>query len=284
MSESIFSEQSCELVIECADRRSTDHAPSSSHESAELFERLLSARREVGGRAQKEQESERRRSARTRTVAFHGSDCTPISTRADVIAAVRLDASVSACSDPAAVRVLVTTLVALFAGADPAAKPTGAGHDRVQPDSRPVEIESSSGFSMDMKNHTGFAKGDVVIKREDVLVCCDEADAKFASDSSIERVTCRGRVVIVKPDGTRATAHLAVFVASEDKVTLTGDAHVHREDTDLTGEQIIYDIGHDHLEVGGSRSRFQRVKPGTPAPKEASSRPCPPTPAKKKSG
>jgi lipopolysaccharide transport protein LptA len=178
------------------------------------------------------------------------------------------------------VRFLLATLLALFAGADPAAKPPSkpAQNDRVQPDSRPVEIESSNGFSMDMKNHTGFAKGDVVIRRDDVLVCCDEADAKFASSgSAIERVICRGRVVILKPDGTRATAHLAIFVASEDMVTLTGDAHVRREDTDLTGEQIIYDIGHDHLEVGGSRSRFQRFKPGTPAPNEAASRPCPPT-------
>jgi lipopolysaccharide transport protein LptA len=146
---------------------------------------------------------------------------------------------------------------------------------QVVPDNRPVEMTSSGGLSIDLKQKIGIAKGDVLIKRDDVLVCCDEAEAKYQANK-IERVTCKGRVVIVRPDGTRATAGIAVFIASEDKVTLTGAAHVITEAADLQGEKIIYDIKNDRLEVEGQKSKF-KYSPGqkisTPEPPQ---RPCPP--------
>jgi lipopolysaccharide transport protein LptA len=145
-------------------------------------------------------------------------------------------------------------------------------------DGRPVEMTSKGGLSIDLKQKIGIAKGDVLIKRDDVLVCCDEAEARYQANK-IERVTCKGRVVIVRPDGTRATAGLAVFVASEDKVTLTGSAHVISDVADLQGEKIIYDIKNDRLEVEGQKSRF-KYTPGQPTSKDQPppppSRPCPP--------
>jgi lipopolysaccharide transport protein LptA len=164
------------------------------------------------------------------------------------------------------VRVAIAPLLLLMTGAEPAQP------DRIQANSRPVEMSSSGGLSIDMKRQVGFTKGDVVIKRDDVLVCCDEAEAKYAG-SKIERITCRGRVVIIRPDGTRATANLAVFEAAADKVTLTGEAHVVKEDSAITGSRIIYDIGRDHLEVDGSRSTVKFKQPGKD---EIPSRPCPP--------
>src|SRR5688572_17699164 len=127
------------------------------------------------------------------------------------------------------------------------------GVEPVLPDSRPVEMTAKGGLSIDLKQKIGIAKRDVVIKRDDVLVCCDEAEARYQSNK-IERVTCKGRVVIVRPDGTHATAGLAVFIASEDKITLTGSAHVKTEAADLEGEKIIYDIKNDRLEVEGKHS------------------------------
>jgi lipopolysaccharide transport protein LptA len=146
---------------------------------------------------------------------------------------------------------------------------------------RPVEMTSRGGLSIDLKKKIGIAKGDVLIKRDDVLVCCDEAEARYLANK-IERVTCKGRVVIVRPDGTRATAGLAVFLASEDKVTLSGSAHVITEAADLQGERIVYDIKNDRLEVEGDKSRFKYtpITPGQPItpkdPKDPLERTCPP--------
>src|SRR6185295_15076234 len=116
------------------------------------------------------------------------------------------------------------------------------------------------GLSIDLKNKIGIAKGDVLIKREDVMVCCDEAEARYQANR-IEQVTCKGRVVIVRPDGTRATASQAVFVAAEDKVTLSGQAHVITESADLQGEKIVYDIARDRVDVQGDKSRFKYKAP-----------------------
>lgn len=148
--------------------------------------------------------------------------------------------------------------------------------DRLQSTGRPVEMTASGGLSLDLKRHVGLARGDVLIQRDDVSVCCDEAEAQYVGDR-IERVTCRGRVVIVRSDGTRATAAMAVFVASDDQVTLSGGARVVSEQADLSGEKIIYDIGKDRLAVEGGRSRF-KFKPALTEPLP---RACPPEGAKK---
>jgi lipopolysaccharide transport protein LptA len=147
---------------------------------------------------------------------------------------------------------------------------------QLQADSRPVEMTSSGGLSIDLKKKIGIARGDVLIKRDDVLVCCDEAEAHYQANK-IERVTCKGRVVIVRPDGTRATAALAVFIATEDKVTLSGAAHVVTEGADLQGEKIVYDIKNDRLEVEGTKSRFKYSPGQTINSKETPpARACPP--------
>jgi lipopolysaccharide transport protein LptA len=165
-----------------------------------------------------------------------------------------------------------------LASAEPSAAPATSVRDRVTTDQRPVEMTASGGLSIDLKRQVGIAKGDVSIKRDDVHVCCDEAEASYAANR-IERVTCRGRVVIVRPDGTRATAALAVFNATEDTVTLTGEARVVTEGADLAGERIIYDIAKDKLEVEGGKSRF-RYKPKAELVAEIPERPCGPRPAK----
>jgi lipopolysaccharide transport protein LptA len=79
-------------------------------------------------------------------------------------------------------------------------------------------------------------------------------------------------VVIVRPDGTRATAGVAVYRASSDTVTLTGKANVFANETHLSGEKIVYDIGQDRLEVAGRKSRFS-FAPDSKAPPL---RKCPP--------
>lgn len=166
--------------------------------------------------------------------------------------------------------------------AQPAQPAPREAKSRIQTEGRPVEMTSTGGLSIDLKKQTGFAKGDVIIKRDDILVCCDAAEAKY-SGNQIERVTCRGRVVIVRPDGTRATADVAVYTAVEDRVTLTGGAHVVTQDTDLKGDKIVYDIARDHVEVEGGKGARSQFKFRQAEAKMGGvlDRPCPPVEPKK---
>jgi len=145
--------------------------------------------------------------------------------------------------------------------------------DRLRGEGRTVEMSAQGGLKIDLAKQIGVATGDVVIERDDIIVCCDEATAHY-SGRRIERVECRGRVAIVRPDGTRARADLAVFEASEDRVTLTGGAKLRSKEADLAGEAIVYDIGRDTLDVRGAKSRF-RFAPAELAPL-ALDRKCPP--------
>lgn len=140
---------------------------------------------------------------------------------------------------------------------------------------RPVDMRAKGGLSVDLKKQTGTAQGDVVIQREDVTVCCDRADATFTKNA-IQRVECRGNVVVLRPDGTRARADVAVFDASTDTVTLAGKARVQSTEADLEGESIVYDIASDRLEVKGNKARFRYAPvPGALLPL---GRACPPPP------
>ncbi len=147
-----------------------------------------------------------------------------------------------------------------------------ADSPRIAPD-RPVEMSAKGGLQIDLEKKIGTATGDVVIQRDDVVVCCDEAEAQY-SEKRIDRVTCRGDVVIVRPDGTKARADVAIFVAEKDAVTLFGKARVYAPDATLSGERIVYDIKRDKLMVEGKQSRFEFVPAkGVAAPKL---RACPP--------
>lgn len=135
----------------------------------------------------------------------------------------------------------------------------------------PVELSAEGGISIDLENDTGVARKNVVIRRRDVTVCCDEAKARYRG-GRIQVVTCRGHVVIVRPDGTKAAAETAIYQADGDSVTLIGDARVYAKDAQLSGARIVYDIARDRLEVAGKRSRFA-FKPAKAVP---NLRKCPP--------
>lgn len=142
----------------------------------------------------------------------------------------------------------------------------------------PVRMSAQGGIQVDLKRRVGVAKGDVVIRRADVTVCCDEAEAEYEADR-IRKVTCRGDVVIRRPDGTVAVAHEAIFEADASALTLSGDAKVYTKDARLSGARIVYDIKNDALQVaGGGPSRFAFDPKGTELPQGL--RPCPgPEPA-----
>lgn len=134
------------------------------------------------------------------------------------------------------------------------AAPGGAA-DRLAKDRQPVQMYAEGGIQVDLERRVGVATKDVVIWRDDITVCCDRAEAEY-DERQIRKVTCSGRVVIVRPDGTQAAADLAVFEAKVNAVTLEGGAKVWTKDARLSGARIVYDIGKDKLSVVGGSSRF----------------------------
>lgn len=167
----------------------------------------------------------------------------------------------------------MNVFVLSFFAASLAAQPSKETN-RIAPSGMPVEMTAKGGLRVDLERKLGFAKNDVVIRRADVTVCCDEAVASYSQDK-IETVECRGRVVIVRPDGTTARADRAVFVANKDQLSLTGTAVLESDTTELTGDEIIYDIAKDKLFVKGKNSRFRFVPQDRSKTRSSAERKCP---------
>ncbi len=150
--------------------------------------------------------------------------------------------------------------------------------DALKTDPRPVRMTATGGIQVDLKRKVGVATKDVVVTRDDVTVCCDRAEAVY-DKNQIRRVTCKGRVVILRPDGTTATADEAVFEAIRNQVILKGGAEVWTKDARLVGKRIVYDIANDTLRVEGGKSRFTFEPEGQPP--KVLPRACPPPKALK---
>ncbi len=140
----------------------------------------------------------------------------------------------------------------------------------------PLAMHAKGGMQVDLKRRIGIAKGGVTIERNDVRVCCAQAEAHFEK-RRIKKVRCEGSVVIVRPNGTRAYADLAVFDADRDQVVLEGKARVDSEQAQVEGKRIVYDIAQDRIEVRGQGSRFDFDPEGA---KRKKGPPCPPMPKK----
>lgn len=145
---------------------------------------------------------------------------------------------------------------------------------KLKKDDRPVHMRAKGGIQVDLKRRVGVATNDVVISRDDVTVCCDRAEAVY-DEQRIRKVTCTGRVVIVRPDGTKAAADAAIFEADANAVTLKGRARVWTTDARLTGKRIVYDIGADTISVVGGESRFAFDPKGKTPPSNLRACPVP---------
>ena len=140
------------------------------------------------------------------------------------------------------------------------------------PSRLPIEMTAAGGIELDLERQRGTARTDVVIRRGDVTVCCDEARADYRG-GRIVRLACHGRVVIRRADGTRAVADEAEYVAAQDALTLKGRVRLEAREATVSGTRLVYDIRRDRLNVVGEKSRFAF----TPAPSTVRPpvRPCP---------
>ena len=121
---------------------------------------------------------------------------------------------------------------------------------------QPVEITADGGLVVDLRRGLGRARGNVVIRRPDLVVCCREAEASYAS-GRVTSFSCRGDVIINLQHGGRITAAQAEFRATAERLTLSGDVVVDRAEGRLSGPKLEYDIREDRLQMSGPGSALR---------------------------
>ena len=123
---------------------------------------------------------------------------------------------------------------------------------------QPIDITSDNVEAIRKENLIIF-RGNVIARQNDIVIYADLLEALTSEDGKgIERVTAGGNVKIQQ--GLRlARCEKAVFYNLDQKVVLTGDPKVSEGENIISGEEIIFDIDKNRVEVKGGASGRGKV-------------------------
>jgi outer membrane protein assembly factor BamD len=125
--------------------------------------------------------------------------------------------------------------------------------------SLPIDITSDK-VEARWKENLVIFKGNVVARQKDMVIYADSVDVVTSDDGKgIERVIAEGNVKIQQ--GLRvADCQKAVFHNLDQKLFLTGDPKVSEGGNIVLGDEIIFDIDKNRVEVKGGPSGRGKVK------------------------
>jgi outer membrane protein assembly factor BamD len=128
---------------------------------------------------------------------------------------------------------------------------------------QPIDITSDRVETYSKENLIIF-KGNVMARQKDVVIYADSIEAVvMEGGKGIEKVIASGNVKIQQ--GVRvASCQKAVFYNLDQKVFLTGDPKVWEGDNIVSGDEIVFDIERNRVEVkGGPGGRGKaKIHPG----------------------
>jgi lipopolysaccharide export system protein LptA len=129
--------------------------------------------------------------------------------------------------------------------------------------SQPIDITSDK-VEAYRKDNLIIFQGNVIARQKDIVIYADSLEAMIIEDGKgIERVTVGGNVKIQQ--GLRvANCQKAVFYNLDRKIVLTGDPKVSDGDNIVSGDEIIFDIEKNRVEVksGLSGRGKAKIQPG----------------------
>ena len=123
--------------------------------------------------------------------------------------------------------------------------------DKNQPDkSQPIDITSDRVETYSKENLIIF-KGNVTARQNDIVINADSLEAVIIEGGKgIERVTAGGSVKVQQ--GLRvANCQKAIFYNIDQKVVMTGDPKVWEGNDIVSGDEIVFDIEQNIVEVKG---------------------------------
>jgi outer membrane protein assembly factor BamD len=124
---------------------------------------------------------------------------------------------------------------------------------------QPIDVTSDKVEAYWKENLVIF-KGNVIARQKDMVIYADSLEVMTHEDGKgIERVTAGGNVKIQQ--GLRvANCQKAVFYNLDQKLVLTGDPKVSEGDNIVLGDEIIFDIEKNRVEVKGGPSGRGKAK------------------------
>jgi outer membrane protein assembly factor BamD len=136
---------------------------------------------------------------------------------------------------------------------------SGTGEAEWVDQRQPIDITSDQVETYTKENRVIF-KGSVIARQRDIAIYADSIEAIMVNEGKgIERIIASGNVKIQQ--GPRvANCQRAVFHNPEQKVFLTGDPKVWEGENMVSGEEIVFDIVQNRVEVKGGLNRRGKAK------------------------
>jgi outer membrane protein assembly factor BamD len=125
--------------------------------------------------------------------------------------------------------------------------------------SQPIDITSDKVEAFWKENLIIF-KGNVIARQKDIVIYADSMEAIIVEDGKgIDRATAGGNVKIQQ--GLRvANCQKAIFYNRDQKMVLTGEPRIVDGDNTVSGDEIIFDIEKNRVEVKGGQSGRGKAK------------------------
>ena len=173
-----------------------------------------------------------------------------------------------------------------LAGGAPAPAPATPQKDAPAADKRaalaghgPLDFRCD-GMQVLAKPNRTLCRGNVIIRRSDILVCCDNFEGEADDNWQWQRLVCFDNVRAQRHDETIWAQH-AEFVPQSSDLVLTGRPVVKRGESVLEGERVIVNTNDEHARIEKPRGQLLSLDMKQKAPPAVDpSAPLPPLPKK----
>lgn len=106
--------------------------------------------------------------------------------------------------------------------------------------------------------HRVLCRTNVVVRRANLFICCDQLEGYSNAKGDWERLVCRNRVRAQRGDEIMWSKQ-ATFVTALHDLVLTGQPILRRGQSILSGERIVVDTKHDRAHVEKPTGRVQQA-------------------------
>lgn len=160
-----------------------------------------------------------------------------------------------------------------------------APRGKASPNQGPLDFRCD-GMQVFSKPNRVLCQGNVVVRRTDLLVCCEEFEGIADENWSWQQFTCTRDVRALRSDELM-WSDKATFVLGTSELVLTGKPRLQRGTSVLEGERVLVNVESDRARIEKPRGRIMPAEVrAPPAPGQASAdEPLPATcPVPKPSG
>jgi lipopolysaccharide transport protein LptA len=114
----------------------------------------------------------------------------------------------------------------------------------------------SDRFTYTMKDNAYILEGKVIMKGQDINLLCDKLYL-LSKDNELERIDAKGKVRLISK-GTIAKSEKAVYHFKEDKVVLTERPKILRDNVEMEGESIVYNLSSGKFSINKPKMRMEK--------------------------